>query len=234
MNKVVTASFDYGDSNKFKTLSEVFISSINKNVSGAEIISYLLPEPEIRFNRTRSFISNSVKLKMWVDSVRNCNDGDCVALMDSDMLVIHDFFDVFDNDFDIGYTVRTRSKWPINGGVIFVKVNDKSREFMNLFLSVNNRMLQDTEFHKIWQSRYAGINQAAFGYMLEYPIPINVKIKPFPCRIYNACGEDLPIDEDITKIIHIKGKLRQAIFGEIKTEPELEGSVLSWNKYKEI
>ncbi len=231
MNKISTVVFNYGDNNKFDILHKVFMKSVVKNIPKVRTISYFLPEPEIKFDRTRAFISNSVKLEKWVEALHSCEEGDCVALMDCDMLVLSDFFEVFDEYFDIGYTIRTQSKWPLNGGVIFVKVNKRSLDFMNLFLTINNSMLKNFEFHKKWQEKYAGINQAAFGFMLEHQSCINVDIKSFPCAIYNACGEDLPVDENITKIIHIKGKLRQAIFGEIKTEPELESSVLLWNKY---
>jgi len=229
MNKIITVYFNYGDSDKFEILHKIFIHSINANIPHCKTISYFLPEPEIRYNRSRAFISNSVKLEKWVEELRLCDDGDCIALMDCDMLVLSDFFDIFDENFDIGYTKRTNSKWPLNGGVLFIKKNIWSLMFMNTLLKVNNAMLEDVNFNREWQRKYGGINQAALGHMIEGNMIFN--IKAFPCAVYNACGEDLPnFDENKTKILHIKGKLRQAIFGETKTEHELTYPVSLWKK----
>jgi hypothetical protein len=234
MNIIVIISFDYGDDNRFSILHEVLLKSIKKNVSNAEIISHHLQEPEMKFNRTRSFISNSIKLRKWTEEIRKCGKGDNVVLMDADMLILGDPFKAFKEDFDIGYTKRTNSKWPLNGGVVFIKVDKWTKTFMNTWLKNNDIMLEDLEFHKKWQQKYAGINQASFGYMIEN-FGFLFKLNPFPCKIYNACGEDLPdFDENVTKILHVKGKLRQAIFGEIETEPELQYPVSIWNEYKEL
>jgi hypothetical protein len=231
-NRIITVCFDFGDSEKFHILHKAFKKSVLKNTK-AELISYHLCEPPMKYNRTRSFVSNSIKLKKWVEELRLCDDGDNIALMDCDMLILNDFFDVFDENFDIGYTKRTNSKWPLNGGVIFVKKSNWTLMFMNTWLKVNNMMLEDIEFHKKWQEKYAGINQASFGYMLEGNMIYN--LKPFPCKIYNACGEDLPgFDENVTKILHIKGKLRQTIFKEIEAEPESIRPASIWNMYADM
>lgn len=236
MNKIITVCFDFGNDNKFHKLHEVLVKSAKRNTE-AMIISYHLPEPKMKYNRTRAFISNSVKLEKWVEELRRCEEEDHIILMDCDMLILENPFDVFEENFDIGYTVRTNSKWPLNGGVIFIKKNMRSMMFMNTLLKINNNMLQDPEFHKKWQQKYAGINQAALGCALENEIYNHnrINIKSFPCAIYNACGEDLPnFDKNRTRILHVKGKLRQAIFGEIETEPVLICPVSIWKEYAEM
>lgn len=58
--------------------------------------------------------------------------------------------------------------------------------------------------------KYAGMNQAAFGWMVEN-YKESVKVVSVPCAEYNACSDDWNCYNKDTKIVHIKSGLRKII-----------------------
>jgi hypothetical protein len=231
MLKVITTGFDYGESNKYDVLMKVFLYSVEKNCPKAQWICNWLEEPETD-GIVRAFISNTVKLDTWVREMEMSDEGDCLVFMDCDMLVLDDLSPAFEEDFDLAYTYRTDSKWPVNGGVIFCKVNERSISFMKRFLEINNKMLQDKEFHQKYRDKYAGMNQAAFGYMLEEE-PNICKMVPIPCAIWNVCGNYDEALENGAKVLHVKGQFRKHVFSNENPQKELEKAIALWKSYFE-
>lgn len=233
VNFIIT-HFDYDSDGVFSKLADVLQYSISKNVPGSRVIREVLQAPEDP-NVARSFLSNTLKLESWMQVLWGLEEESKVVFIDADTLVTGDITPLFDQDFDIAYTSRTHSSFPINGGVIFVKRNERAILFLQKFKEVNNEMFNDREFHKIWQKKYAGMNQAAFGWMLEnYKKP--VKLLSVPCSIYNACNEDWPKLKGEEKIIHIKGGLRKYLFSDQSKEiniSEFGPALPIWRKYRE-
>ena len=83
---------------------------------------------------------NTVKLGVWVDAVRKSNDN--TAIMDCDMLIQRDISCAFDDDFDIGYSVRT-GKIRLNGGLLFIRPNKRSISFLEEWQRINQVMYAD-------------------------------------------------------------------------------------------
>jgi hypothetical protein len=192
-----------------------------------------LAEPD-RKGRIRGLVSNTVKLEKWVEILTTIPDNDTVIFTDCDMLFLKDPGEVFSRDFDIAYTERTQSKWTINGGVLFVKVNPRSRDFMNHFVNVNKMMFEDPDFHQPWKNKYAGMNQSALGCILEMK-KHEAKLISLPCAEYNSCGEDWPFITEKTRILHIKGQLRKILFNPSLDEGELTTAAGIWRKaYEEL
>jgi hypothetical protein len=231
MLKIYTVTFDFGEATTYKVLNEVFIHSVEKNCPNAEWRYDELDEPELN-GIIKGFVTNTVKLDLWVKELEKCEEGDELVLIDCDMLVLGDISPVFKKDFDVAYTFRTQSKWPMNGGTMFVKVNDRSRAFFYKFLEINNTMLKDKVLHQKYRDVYAGMNQAAFGYILEHHKDI-AKLKALPCAIWNVCEHYDQAIKNGAKILHIKGKLRQNIFRDRVEDDELKTATLLWKQYYE-
>lgn len=229
--KIVTVTFDFYGSDVYQQLHDVFIYSIEKHNPEAVWISNSLLEPHLN-GQVKGFITNTVKLMKWVEELEMCDEGDHVILMDCDMLVIGDLSEAFGKDFDVAYTYRTQCKYPVNGGVIFVKVNKRSIEFFKKFLEINNRMLiEDLELHKEYRAKYAGMNQAAFGYMLEHESHI-ARLDGLPCSTWNVCDHYTEALAGDARVLHIKGKLRKNIFAPQILNDDLEKPTLMWQEYK--
>lgn len=220
--KIVTVQFDY-NSDDYKRLLDVFLYSIRKNTP-YEVDVLTLEAPD-RDGQSRSFDSNTAKLDAWVNYFKD-KQGQYV-LMDCDMLVLKPFHEVFEREFDIGYTYRGRP--PFNGGVVYVNVNKYSLKLLRDWRDVNKKMYKDWGFHREYRTKYTGMNQAAFGYLLENNPDCN--IEAFPCRIYNACDNHWRTLSDRAKVIHYKSELRRASLGH-KFAPWLDKLILLWRQYE--
>jgi hypothetical protein len=164
-----------------------------------------------------SYYANSMKLRYWSKLLENETENIC--FIDGDTIVLGDINHVFDNDYDLAYTLRSKGvRIPVNGGVLFVRSNERSKAFFRKWSEINNRMIKDPVFHKKYYPKYAGINQASFGWMLENYT--DAKLISVPCAVYNACDAVDWINPTAeTKIIHIKSNLRmQCLYGLINKQ----------------
>ena len=80
------------------------------------------------------------KVEKVKDLMSKLDTGDNIMCFDSDLIFLKNPFDVFDNDFDFMYTTRHYSyEYKANGGVWGIKVNEKSNQFMEHYISnLNN------------------------------------------------------------------------------------------------
>jgi hypothetical protein len=209
MTKIITVQFDRGTSDAYKRMMNTYKKSIAVNMPNAELLEFNIPEPEVRRGDNKFFSANTDKLSIWLECVEKYNDN--IALTDCDMLCVKDFNDVFNLDFDVAITMHEDGAiLPLNGGVIFVKPTENAKYFMQLFKKVNDEMYNDKEFHQKWRDKYAGINQSAMGYILETG-GYRANVLKLPCQIYNNCDPEWPTIDDNTRLVHIKGKLRQYV-----------------------
>lgn len=155
---------------------------------------------------------NTEKLRLWVAAAERYT-GEDLILADCDMLAVGDAAHVFeDRDFDIGYTTRSEGL-PLNGGILFVRPTRAARRWLRALERVNAEMRADPEFHAPWRQRYHGMNQAAMGYLIEYPLA-GVRVRPFPCRRYNAVSlADWSSIDGGTVFVHVKSSLRKVVLG---------------------
>jgi len=186
-------------------------------------------EPSLNVRRHRGMTANTLKLEMQEDKLKELGEGN-VALMDCDMMFMGDISDVFEQDFDVGYIARPDPRIPINGGVIFVKINERSLDFFKQYREANDRMYKDKMFHNVYKSKYHGMNQAAFGYMLEN-YKGGAKVVAFPSEIYDACEDTWSTAMEKAKVIHFKGRLRRLTFDgdDGHSKPEIPGEIIRNN-----
>jgi hypothetical protein len=90
-------------------------------------------------------------------------------------------------------------------------------------------MYEDWNFHCPWRIKYAGMNQASFGYMLEHQEEVpGVMLLDLPTRIYNAVNTDWHRITSDTAFIHIKSQLRKAVLHGDAPAGNLRPAMLLW------
>ncbi len=216
---LVTVQFEYNNSNYFKRLLDVFIQSCI-DVLGSEPIVYKIPCPLNGMARPGAWRHNNTdKLEVWNDHIQNATQD--TVLIDCDMLIMQDFSEVWQHDFDVAITKRSEKKSklrqfpngiPYNGGVVFVRNTDSAKRFIQAWTDCNRYLFENTRAHSGYLKKYAGMNQAALGYLLEARNGYDIcKVIDVPCAKYNACAPDF-WENGNAKIVHIKGDLRKEVF----------------------
>lgn len=206
---IVSAIFDdtkYGD---FFRLCRAFEYSAKANTDAEVVLMETTRPPETR-NYRRTFKDNTLKLGLWSNYVNFAEDGDRIVLMDCDTLVLRDVFDAFDTaDFDVAYTVRN-SNCRINAGVVFINVNDASREFMRRWVQINGELMDNLNRLTELAKTYAGVNQSAIAVLLK-DYAGNCRFHELPCAKWNNVDQTWESFDDSTYVLHIKGALRELL-----------------------
>jgi hypothetical protein len=160
----------------------------------------------------QSHAAKAHALKHWNAIVQASEIGDRLLLIDADTFLVNPIDDIWNLDFDLAYTVKA-SKYPFNSGVVFLRVSEPVKALVSRWAEINRDMLALSRNHMPWRRRFGGINQAAFGKLLQEPIAATVNIIGVPCAEWNcedsAWGE---FDPERTRIVHVKSALRRAIF----------------------
>jgi hypothetical protein len=176
-----------------------------------------------------SHVTNSQKLEWWRGVVAAAEDGDRVLLIDADMMITRPLEDVWTRPFDLAYTIREAGRLPLNGGVVFLRVSPATRRFVDRWFDRNQRFLASAIEHRQWRTKYAGINQAAFGYMLERDRDPAVTLARLTCHEWNSENTTwAKFDPAVTRIVHLKSGLRRALFG-MPAKPEHKRLIAIWH-----
>jgi len=140
-----------------------------------------------------------------LDALENVKEGDNLIWLDCDTLIVDRIDEVFNTEFNIGVTIRKRKSkkiqesW-INSGVIFLKNNYETTQFVKDWLTASEQMNGD-QF---------SINSLI---KLKTPNPNdkikvkNVNVQLFPCWIYNNFYFN--DDQSEAKILHYKTDVRK-------------------------
>jgi len=223
MIEVKTVSFNNLNDERYPGMIEALKRSFSKNMKSAKFevmdTEFLPIRQKIDRKGFHDCQTNNYKLKVWNKAVQNATSD--LILLDADMFCRGDLSKVFDQDFDIAYTTRTSGQPPINGGVIFVKNTIKAKQFFKEWTAADDRMLADIVFHDQYRTRYKGMNQSSFGYMLENRKLTKAILHSLPCAEYNACVEDWPNFKK-AKLVHLNGFLGNDVLSRPETMPEWE------------
>lgn len=186
----------------FKRLRDVFIASCRQHMPHARLVVHNIPACQMQ-GRAYGMTSNTYKLAKWVEIAEAAKED--IVLCDCDVMFVNSIDDAFELDFDLAYTRRT-GLLPFNSGVVFLRPTDHAKACMRKWLAVNNEMFRNSPFHMRYRDKYAGMNQAAWGYLLESGELPGKVISVDPK--YNACGSDNAGDD--VRVIHIKDDVRAA------------------------
>lgn len=227
--RVLTLKFDKSEPDRdYDILLDVFRYSVQKHMPKVRFETIIPPLPPPDKDKVYFMTKNTVKLGCWVDAVLK-SDEDTI-IMDCDMLLLRDISQAFEQDFDIALTRRYNYYVPYNGGMIFVRPNTKSTRFLLKWKDINQKMYEDEEFHRPWRKKYAGMNQASLGWAVEN-IGAELNLVSLPCQEWNICQEDWAKIDENSRCVHIKSKLRKAVFAG-KCNDSFKVAFDLWNKYK--
>lgn len=177
--------------------------------------------------RRRSLAANCDKMWWWNQIMQTTKDGERLLFIDTDTVVLRSLDDIWKRDFDKAITAK-ESRFPFNSGVVFVRSSTHTRRFFADWLHENERMLADEKNHTPWRTKYGGLNQASLGYMLEQGLPL--KVIRIPCREWNCEDSCWRKFDSSTRILHVKGELRRALFEPAKQpiRPHISKVARAW------
>jgi hypothetical protein len=145
-------------------------------------------------------------------------------LIDGDTAILKPLDSVWDQVFDIAFTFRERGL-PLNGGVVFLRVSPQSRSFIEEWWKLNLLFLGNAALHGPWRDKYAGMNQAALGCLLE--TGHSCEVARLPCREWNACSPEL-YTPAVSRVLHVKSSLRRATFGIEPVRSNMPAAIAAW------
>lgn len=246
MNKlrIVTVQFDFEQSTDYARLLAVFEKSVRDKMPRAEFVCHRIPAPAHRPDTLhKAMTANTKKLHIWS---KEMTAADCpVIFCDCDMLATGDLSEVFGwfeyqqsegeikKPFDVAFTERD-AKYPLNAGAVYARPTDEARLFFTQWDAANLLLFNNRSLHRVWREKYAGMNQAALGYLLETQ-RVTAKVARIPCQIWNACDGDWSSFSSSTRLVHVKGKLRSAVLGNLavsQMEPHLQPIAEIWRGYE--
>lgn len=206
-----------GDSGKrYARLTRVLAYTAHQHCPGwdIQIRHELEPPPDMHSaGGNQSHVWNTQKLDLWEEAFSQAQDGDRLLFLDADTMILRPLDPLWDITFDIAYTARRSSRLPLNGGAVAFLVSEKTRGFLQRWAAANRRFLANNAEHQVWRQKYAGINQASFGYMLDAD-PHGCTIAKLPCLEWNCEDTEWAnYDPKLTRIVHLKSSLRRAVFG---------------------
>ena len=156
--RAITVSFDRGNDD-YSRLLNVFRKSWEDN-SPIPLDVKNIPAPKTG-KRNYPYVANTRKLEVWANKFNQDT-----IFVDCDMLCLRCPSTGFDYVENIGICERSHTA-PFNGGVMFLKYTEYSKSFLKSLVEINTRMLDNVTFHKKYNSKYAGLNQSAMGYLFE-------------------------------------------------------------------
>lgn len=211
-------------------LSRALRLSAQQHCPGWQVsVEAMTPGPRASSLGIPSHAENSQKLDRWHEIVLAAPDGERLLLIDADTLILRPLDDVWDAPFDLAYTTRL-SMFPLNAGVVFLRVSPGVRAFMTAWREENLRLLTDPKpVLSSWRRKYGGVNQASLARQLQ--TAHGLAIRELPCLEWNC--EDTSwaqFDPAVTRIVHIKGALRKIVMQRQHPTPELTPLLAAWKQ----
>lgn len=232
MINIVTVYFENHAGEEYKRLYDVFKKSVEKYSDTVNLISIKLPKVEKRKTKPFKLTSNTEKLKVWVRYAETMDTN--TIFTDCDMLMTNPVDDIFKKDFDIAYTIRSNEEGKehpkINGGVIFAKPTEQSRQYFRTLLDVNMKMYENEKLHEKWRTLYPGMNQSAMGYIIEKNI-FDGKLMKLITKKYNAVDCDWSNMDGSEIFVHYKSKLKNLVLNHY---PPLKGYDVAMKAWYEV
>ena len=178
---------------------------------------------------SQSFADNHYKLAEWERVVREAPDGERLLLVDADTFVTGALDSLWDLDFSVAYTYRRSvERFPLNGGVVAVRVGAEARRFFAAWLAKDEALFYDEAAHEPLRRKYGGMNQSSLGALLDAG---EFALLPIPCEVWNCEDTSWSVfDPERTKLVHVKSALRLAVF-DIAINDAVRRLAKLWKKY---
>lgn len=203
-------------SHQYQRLARVLEHTARRHCRDWEIaVRQVDPPTERASTGSGADAANHRKLAEWAAAATRAPEGARLLLVDADTFVAGPLDDLWDRDFDLAYTVRTASRFPLNGGVVALRVGQGTRAFLAGWLEQDRLFLRDSAARRPWRARYGGQNQAALGAVLEGGLAgsLGLRVAELPCRVWNCEDTSWARFGPETRIVHVKSALRMTAFG---------------------
>lgn len=226
--------FGLGLQRQWPRLARVLVAAATRHCPEWTVRVDSLPPPKPVPRASPGHVANTHKLDRWCEVIAGAAAGDRVLLVDVDTVVLRSLAPIWDQTFDVAYTIRPDgTRFPINAGVVAVQVNPRSRAFLTAWRDENRRMLADPARHLPWRKRYGGINQSALGAVLASPAARQATLVQLPCVEWN-CEDSTwaSFDPAVTRILHVKSQLRLAIFQGVSGAARWKSLIAIWRAHE--
>jgi len=195
------------------------------------INKYILGNPKYHLNDLEKINDYQKLLKIYcqkpffIQHVRERQKGKIVFL-DADAFLINSISYVFDNEFDIGVTIRRKDELDfsiencqiLNSGVIFLGENEfKTMRFLkdwaeNVKISKEVYCIEQTVLSRML---YRSIDEAyidnGFERLIQLSDSSEAKVRSFPCEELNFNWLIEDIDNEKVRVLHFKGGRHQGV-----------------------
>lgn len=154
------------------------------------------------------------KLAQWAAAVDAAPDGTPMLLIDADCLILRPLDDVWAQPFDVAYTIRDpkRSRLPHNAGVVFVRATPAARAFLWAWLEATVPIRASRKLIARARLHFGACDQAGLAVVLREPEAQAATIRALTCLEWNCEDSEWGrFDPSLTRIVHIKGALRDAL-----------------------
>jgi len=217
-------------SDQYPRLARVLEATARRWAPSWEIRVDAMPAPVLRSSVRQAATDNHAKLGYWADAVDAAPDGRLLLLVDADTFVAAPLEPLERLDFDLAYTVREAVRFPMNGGVVAVKVNARTRSAVRAWYEIDRAFLLDPALCEPFRRVYGGQNQASFGAALEGGTFGELSLLTLPCKEWNAeetAWSSFRPGE--TRIVHVKAALRAHAFG-VDAHPSTRALAEHWRR----
>lgn len=237
-------------------LLESFKLSVEQKISETTYIEYLSKKVfNLKYTsrvRRRGFFMIQKEL-VTLDCLEY-TDGNLIWF-DSDVILLNNIDELFQDTYDIGITLRpkvvghrktaregglqTNDDYHINAGVIFYNTDSrKIREFIEEWLNIIEQLPLSTNIEQTALAELLKIhNKEAFE---KYYNNINIgtdigeiKVKTFPCHIYNYFEHEYGFNPNQQKILHFKGKSYESKMAKKIIRSIQQGNKYRWTRYNQ-
>jgi len=193
------------------------------------------------------------KIELLKKVVDNLKDGDRILVADVDLYFMADPFDVFENPFDLAVTTRSHEyRYPINGGVFFLRINKYTREFVDFYLEQclkpNWRPLKEFRFnvgHYVYNPDWEIGQDFLCAYWMYWMARHSIDVFDAGFK-WNFCPNTdhyglkkakeilrKAYEEKFVKILHLKSELKYCIYdGWLEDVIIHKGGLKEWNWYE--
>lgn len=181
-----------------------------------------------------SYLDNARKTKYHNQIVQDAKNGDEICLLDCDTFILRsmNFSDMKRMNFDLAITHRPKNKYPVNTGVVFVRVSERTKRWYADWLRAVERLMREKDLIIKYHPKFGGINQSALGMLRERLH--DLCIVRIPCEEWNLTSDlHHKYKEGQTRLVHIHGALRHRIVNHSPTGgPIVHKLAELWRSYE--
>lgn len=216
--EIHTWVFDRPGKSEYSRMCDVYAQSCRQ--AGLRLVVHKIAPPKDTSGKASWVVDNHYKLKEWVGFVRQEPAGKLLLISDSDMWCREaPPSDYFDQVRCVAFTTRDKgSAVPINAGMVVIRTGKAATAFFDEWERRDRALFEDAPTHEKYRLKYAGMNQASLGWMLEEAEWAGITTY-LPCRKMNLTVNWAPWKA--AYFVHVKGAFRAGLFhGRVQGVPQ--------------